>query len=391
MILATSSEIDVIAGATKTLINLGWPNYLATYKNYYLQNVPYVDSTPGISWYIVVLLPANIQADYIGPESNLYAAVIAIATVSIVIELFGVSVTIWFMNARLIRLTRPFFTLVVMLGSLLLSIYCILLLGRNTDSACTVRPWLFNLAFTLAFSPLLIKSYMVHRLFNVNAYGKNKIINYKVLIIYTLLFLLLDTCILATTLYGKDGTKEIVATQATSSGAYGTVSYCSSTRNSAFLYAEISFKGLMIGAACVLSFLVRKIPGTIAGSKMLVITVYNVACVSVVVMLIIHTVTDIGIMIMCQVVGICLSVVVTTILLVFPTFMQLLTEGDDAAADEVIGDIFSGKRDSVSNEKRGSSLARPTSMKRNSAVSAAPNNESVVRAFAQDDAKDGQY
>ena len=81
--------MDVIAGATKTLINLGWPTYLATYNNYYLQNVPYVDSTPGISWYIVVLLPANVQLDYIGPESNLYAAVIAIAVISIVVELCG--------------------------------------------------------------------------------------------------------------------------------------------------------------------------------------------------------------------------------------------------------------------------------------------------------------
>ena len=381
--------MDVIAGATKTLINLGWPTYLATYNNYYLQNVPYVDSTPGISWYIVVLLPANVQLDYIGPESNLYAAVIAIAVISIVVELCGALVTIRFINSRLLKLTRPFFTLVVLLGSLLLSISCILLLGHNTDSACTVRPWLFNMAFTLAFSPLLIKSYMVHKLFNVNAYGKNKLINNWILIGYTMLFLIIDAIIISTTLYAKDGTKEMTSTQLTSGGAYSTVSYCSSTRNSAFLYAEICFKGFMIGAACVLSFLVRKIPGTIAGSKMLLITVYNVACVSVVVMLIIHTVTDIGIMIMCQVVGICVCVIVTTALLVVPTFMKLITEGDDAAADEVIGDIFSGKRGSQSEEKRGSSIAMPTIYKKNSVGFSAAPNESVVRAFEASEKQNG--
>ena len=364
--------MDVIAGATKTLINLGWPTYLATYNNYYLQNVPYVDSTPGISWYIVVLLPANLQADYIGPESNLYAAVIAIAVISIVVVLCGFLLTLRFMNARLLKLTRPFFTVVVLLGSLLLSIYCILLLGRNTDSACTVRPWLFNMAFTLAFSPLLIKSYMVHKLFNVNAFSRNKLINYKILTTYTVLFLSIDALIISGTLYSSDGTKEIVATQLTSDGAYSTVSYCSSTRNRTFLYAEICFKGFMVLSACLLSFLVRKIPGTIAGSKMLLITVYNVACVSGVVMLIIHAVTDIGIMIMCQVVGICVCVIVTTALLVVPTFMKLITDGDDAAAEEVIDEIFSAQRDNPPQEKSMSSIYLAMNGKKYSAaVSAA--------------------
>jgi len=220
----------VIAGATNTLIDLGWPTYLATYKDYYLQNVPYVDSTPGISWYIVVLLPANVQVDHIGPESNLYGAVIAIAVISIVVELFGVVVTLRYIKSRLIKLTRPFFTLVVLLGSLLLSIYCILLLGRNTNTACTIRPWLFNMAFTLAFSPLLIKSYMVHKLFNVNAFARNKLISYNVLIMYTLLFLTVDAVLISSTLYSRDGTKEVTATQITTSGAYGTVTYCSSTK-----------------------------------------------------------------------------------------------------------------------------------------------------------------
>ena len=195
-----------------------------------------------------------------------------------------------------------------------------------------------------------------------------------------MLFLIIDAIIISTTLYAKDGTKEMTSTQLTSGGAYSTVSYCSSTRNSAFLYAEICFKGFMIGAACVLSFLVRKIPGTIAGSKMLLITVYNVACVSGVVMLIIHTVTDIGIMIMCQVVGICVCVIVTTALLVVPTFMKLITEGDDAAADEVIGDMLSGNRD-----KNLSSLTIPASSKKNSVVIVPAHNEFVVREFTQPD------
>ena len=339
---AIQSENPIIAGATKKLIDSNWPDYLLIYDGNYLQNVLYNDTVPGIQWYIVVLLPANVQVDHLGPDSSLYGAVIAIASISIAASVIGIIITLVYLKTRLIRLTRPVFTLIILTGALSLSIYCILLLGSNTDISCTVRPWLFNLAFTLSFSPLLIKSYMVHWLFNLNPLAKNKLIPTHVLLSFTFLFVAIDAFLVGVTAYvGGSGTKAISTTKLTSNDAYGEITYCSTTANRVFLYVEIAYKGLLVGAACLLSFLVRRIPGTIAGSKVLVVTVYNVACISGVILLVIHSVTDVGVSILIQAVGICICCMMTVGLMIVPTFYQLVTIGDDNAADDVLEEVFS--------------------------------------------------
>eukprot|EP01042_Synura_sphagnicola_P036852 gene36852-biopygen30819 len=160
---------------------------------------------------------------------------------------------------------------------------------------------MFNLGFTLAFSPFLIKAYMVHHLFNMNPMAKNKLIRMQTLLTFTALFLIVDTAVIAVTAYGAGtGTRGDVSIESVN-GAETQVTYCSTTRNSGFLIAEIVFKGLMIGSACVLSFLVRRVHGIIAGTKTLLIIVYNVAFVSGFVLLIIHNVTDIALAVTVQV------------------------------------------------------------------------------------------
>ena len=311
-----------------------------------------------LNWYVVVLLPAVLQETYVGPSDKMYPAVIAIAAVALFAVVIGAIITLLFMNTRLIKLTRPLFTFMVLLGCLLLGISCILLLGENTDANCAVRPWIFNLSFTFAFSPLLIKAWRVHVMFNLNPLSKNKLISSITLIGHTLVFVAIDAFILGMTLYvGGKGTKPETTVELSSNGAYAELTYCTYTKNSSFLYTEITYKGLLIAAACYLAFKVRKIAGTIAGSKTLLAIVYNVAFISGVILLICKSVTDIPTIVVCQTAGICFCVVFTVCLLVIPTFWHLATVGDDEAADEVIQEVFD-------TNKKGAS--RPVSNNNNS-------------------------
>ena len=349
--MATKSENAFIAGATAELIEKGWPTDLVIYDDYYLQNIVYTDAVPGIVWYVVVLLPANLQIQYLGSESNLYYVSIAIASLAILVALTGLAVVTYHRNTRLLRLTRPAFTYIVLVGAMLLGVYCIMLLGPNTTMSCTARPWMFNLGFTLSFSPLLIKAYMVHKLFNHKPLTKNKVISAHKLTVYTTLLVLIDVFLLLGTIYGAKNYTSLMTVQKT----YGAVTVCETTVNKPFLYVELVYKGLMVGAGCVLSFLVRKISGTIAGSKALMLIIYNTAVVCLVLLLIINNVTDMELSIFCQVIGICICIVVATGVLVVPTLHKLVSLGDDAAADEVMNEIFVAKAkctSATSNSRR---------------------------------------
>ena len=131
----------------------------------YLQCSLYTDPIEGVAWYVVVLSPAILEVDHIAPHTSIYSAVIAIATIAIVCVLIAASITICYWKSRMMQLTQPFFTLLVLGGCLLQCISCMIFLGENTSTSCAARAFLFNLALTLAFAPLLIKCWRVYILF----------------------------------------------------------------------------------------------------------------------------------------------------------------------------------------------------------------------------------
>jgi hypothetical protein len=99
---------------------------------------------------------------------------------------------------------------------------------------------------------------------------------------------------------------------------------------------------------------VRNIPGEIAGSKMLLATVYNTALVcTVCIMIITMLPTDFESLILIQIAGISLCVIMSSIFLVAPSLYSLMTVGDAEAADEVLSAVFSKKQPSASSSARG--------------------------------------
>ena len=343
---AVDSEVEIISGATNLLISKNWPQDLVIFQGYCLQNVEYRDSLPGIDWNIVVVSPAPEYVDSLQPDSPYYTPAIALAYLTIAVATVCILATVFHRNKKIVKLTQPLLSTVILTGILSLGIYCLFLVGHNDNFRCTIRPWLFNLSFTLAFTPLLIKAYKVHLVFNVNPMAKNKSVNSKALLAYTCMSIVTDVLLIALTTYvAADGTKQKSAIE-TINGAQTEVTYCSTTKNSLFLGVELAFKGLLIGTACVLAFLVRKIAGTIAGSKALLMIVYNVAFCSGFALLIMRNVTVVGLSIIVQIGAISVCGIGTACLLVVPIMVQLYSVGDAAAAEAVLDEVFSPNRGS---------------------------------------------
>ena len=282
-----------------------------------------------------------LQPDYLGPENTLYFVVLSISGFAIFIVSLGGLITLLLINTRLIKLTSPVFTFLILGGCLMLAVSCFFLLGENTSVNCAIRPWLFNLAFTCAFSPLLIKAWKIHVMFNVQTPTKQKVFSAMTLCIHTIQFVIVDVLILSFSLYlGGSGTTPETVVSLSTNGAYADTTICAYVSNTILLYAEVCFKGSLILLACVLAFKIRNISGTVAASKTLLAIVYNVAFISAVILIICRSVSDVSTIIVSQTAGICFCVVFSAALLVIPTCWHLATVGDDEAADEVMQEVM---------------------------------------------------
>eukprot|EP01042_Synura_sphagnicola_P008300 gene8300-10640_t len=156
-------------------------------------------------------------------------------------------------------------------------------------------------------------------------------------------FVLVDLIVLVTSLYcGGKGTKPTTSTVMTSNGAYAQLTFCGYHSNSALFFSELVYKGLLVATACYLSFKTRNVAGVIAGSKVLLGTVYNVAFTCGVMILITHSLSDVNTVVMSEAMGICFCVITTAVLLVAPNYYSILFIGDDPA-HEVVVNKFSSK------------------------------------------------
>jgi len=366
------------------LISESWPSYLLIFQGLYLQSVLYTDAIQGLVWYIVVLLPAEIQPDHLDSSSAMYYVVIAVASLSLCVGCTCLLITVIYRKNKVMKFTQPVFTIMVLLGGMVRSVSCFLLLGPNNTANCTVRPYLFHLSFTFTFAPLLIKSWRVHVIFNLNPLKKTKLISTYVLVLYTMAFVLVDLIILVSSLYGGGkGTKPTTSTVLTSNGAYAQLTFCGYHNNSALFFSELVYKGMLVATACYLSFKTRNVAGLIAGSKVLLVTVYNVAFTSGVIILITHSLSAVDTVVISEAMGICFCVITTAVLLVAPIYYSILFVGEDAVFDDVMDEVMRKKpeRGSASSaQDLAKSAGKP---ERGSASSVPDPRKSAVKSEAK--------
>ena len=348
------SENPIIAGATAELIAQGWPERLIIYDKFYLQSSLYVDSVPGISWYIVVLVPAVLEVDHIDANSPLYYVVIAISGLAIVNTLIFLYITYRFRATQMMKLTKPIFIYFSLIGGLLLSISVIFLLGENNAINCSIRPFLLNYSCTIAISPLIIRAWNVHLIFNLRPLSRKKIVQGRTILFCTFIFLCIDTGILCSTLFsnGNDLRPKVV-TRLTENGAYGKLTFCGYSNSNIMPYTEFAFKGSVMLCTCYLTFKIRNVTDAISGNKALLALAYNTTLAFIILAVVSSTSKDVCVIILCEAISICYCVIVGGWLLVFPVFYQIIFIGDAKAAAVAITDIFSGNKKYRSSTREG--------------------------------------
>ena len=307
----------------------------------YLQCTLYRDAIEGLEWYIIVLLPAVLQVDHLDDSSPLYYIIIAFVVIALLVGSAAIGVNIYFRNSKMVKLTQPVFTYMILGGGILLSFSALSLIGPNTILTCNVRLYLFNVAFTFTFAPLLIKSWRVHVLFNLNPLAKKKLISPYILCLYTMIFVLIDIIILTVVTYGLGASPDPkTSTQLTNNGAYAELTYCGYHKLDSLFFAELAFKGCLIAAACYLSFKTRNVVGAIAGCKTLLAIVYNTAFICAVIILVTRSLTDTYTIIVAEAIGICFCVITNAVMFAGPILYHVVIIGDDAAASEVRDSLF---------------------------------------------------
>jgi hypothetical protein len=97
-------------------------------------------------------MPAVLEVASLQHQDSpiLYGVVLALGISTLVPGVCCILVLLFYSNSRLFKLFQPLLTILILTGGVLLSIFCILLLGENTSILCAARPFLFNLAFTLS-------------------------------------------------------------------------------------------------------------------------------------------------------------------------------------------------------------------------------------------------
>ena len=322
---ATESNDELVQTTASYLDTIGWPERLQVHKGYYIQVRLYNDPG-GLSWYIVVVLPASQADDYVQPNSGIEAAIIAMVIFS---ALFPFAAGIFVVAGRkkvVWRAAQPAFLVLFAIASVAIPIAQLGFLGKNTAETCSSRPWVFNLCFTFMFSILFVKVHRVSLIFNNPSMRKVKMTPIDMLArIFGILILevIIQACWSLI-----DANRPMVTTSVGAQGEYVEHTVCSTT-TAAFSIISVCFKAILICWGCVLAWKTRNVHGAFAESKALMVTMYNIAFVGIVVLMLYNFLeVNEPTKVLVQVFGVLWVTIVSTVLVYGPRTFQLLTKGD---------------------------------------------------------------
>ena len=109
--------------------------------------------------------PQYIACDYVDMESVTGISCIAICLFGIIFSLGLLSIALYSRNERKFRRSQPIYVFVFLFGAIIMNCTAFVYLGENTDLTCILRPWLYNIALSIMYGPLIMKLYAVDKMF----------------------------------------------------------------------------------------------------------------------------------------------------------------------------------------------------------------------------------
>jgi hypothetical protein len=207
---------------------------------------------------------------YLTIGSNAKAGLIFLSALSCFICLVSFLIVVINRNRKVIRFSTSSFCMIMNLGCALGAAAAIPY-ATVSDASCSLRPIMLMIAFTMAFIPLLLKTYRVFRIFGGKKLSNVKITDTQLSIVF-LGFLLIDVIVLACWLT----LARPVPTLTASDLALYTYEYkCAAPYSTDFVTAVIVYKGCLLLLGLTLAYLARNAPSLFNETRYIVATLQS--------------------------------------------------------------------------------------------------------------------
>jgi 2',3'-cyclic-nucleotide 2'-phosphodiesterase (5'-nucleotidase family) len=175
-----------------------------------------------------------------------------------------------FRNHPAIASTSPIFGVITSIGTCLASAAVIVLSQRVTDSLCQWWLWFTALGFSLAFTPIIVRTYRIHMIFNSNT-GSAVIISNLQLGLIIFAVIALDLGVLLWWFF----TAPYKAAGMLLPDANSAMIVCGSTSIGTLGFALFGLKAFLLFACVYYAYSVRNVEGNWNESHTIAATIYN--------------------------------------------------------------------------------------------------------------------
>jgi hypothetical protein len=330
------SEVETIKLATRFLMNINWPEdvLFLLFDKVYVRNTVYVDKFDGIEWNVVIMSPADRAFDHIESGSVLYTTVIVITALCTTFVIVCSSVLYFCRGYRTLKLMQLDMVIVILIGALVLELFCFSQVGKNNRISCTIRPISFVVGSTLYYSPMLIKTMYLNWRFSHHDVAVIKDFpKYAILVACVVIAMIISTIRLYV-LY--DGTSVVTVYEESDDGNKVALELCEYQTHQNTIFYQPLLLILISAAGIYFSYKNRHLPETMVGGRIILGAFIGVIVVSLVTIVSLNFIDDRKFFILIQVCGVNAIVFFGLALLFLPTFVETVYKGDKKVAEKVI-------------------------------------------------------
>eukprot|EP01042_Synura_sphagnicola_P004915 gene4915-6261_t len=189
--------------------------------------------------------PLYISCDHIPTRSLSGILCYAMAAIGVSFAIGTVIAVKCFQADQIFKQRVPMFLYVFILGAVMTNLTIILYVGENTDANCLGRPWLYNIALSVMYGPLIMKLFAVAKIVHSTKAKKSKISENKILI-EGLLLILGDFIILVAWTGAETPKSETISNKY--GGVLANIQDRRCTNGSVAQYVMAAYKMLVLGA-----------------------------------------------------------------------------------------------------------------------------------------------
>ena len=109
--------------------------------------------------------PVYISCDYVDSSSATGIVCYFLCTFGIAFSLYLLTLGVYNRKERKFRKSQPIYVYVFLIGAIIMNCTVFAYVGPSKSTSCLLRPWMYNLALTIMYGPLVMKLYAVEKMF----------------------------------------------------------------------------------------------------------------------------------------------------------------------------------------------------------------------------------